>query len=177
MNQEGPVPITPSVQFSPFFLHSDSTTTGLMGPKVFLPYVFGLLCLEDSKLLHNSFTGPKAYLVGDAKVCLLATEDTYLVVWWGKITLSKTLPQTLQDMWPAPAGRWASPFTAVRNTWKGLPAVYHVKKTGDLKLHATFLFSCSIFPCLKVISSVIIVKLNTMERTEEQAANHALKCH
>lgn len=90
-----------------------------------------MLWLEDSKLFHISFTGPKSYLVWDAKVCILATEDTYLVIWWGRIILSKTLPQTLQDMWPAPAGRWTSPFTAVwflRNTWKVLPAVDHVKK-------------------------------------------------
>lgn len=104
VNQEGPVPITPSVQFSPFFLQNDSTTTHLTGPKIFLPHMFGMLWLEDSKLLHISFTGPKAYLVWDARACILATEDMD-PVFDGEGLMSKTLPQTLQDMWPAPAGR------------------------------------------------------------------------
>lgn len=96
-----------------------------------LPYVWHVSV--TGQLKYISFTGAKAYPLWDAGVCILATEDTCLIIWWGGIITHETLPQALEDMWCAPAGRWASAFTAVwflHNTWKGLQAVDHVKKNG-----------------------------------------------
>lgn len=99
-------------------------------------------------------------------------------LWWGRINVQDSSTDTSGHV---ACSSWKISITIHSSVvseehMKGASSCRSRYKKLGSQVACNVFVSCSIFPCLKITSSLKIVKLNTMERTEEQQII-ALRCH